>query len=776
MTLTPMLRRIVDQQRAARVAQMKARYVDRIERIQRAVDPPLTNGELALACELPVTAIGRHVSQSPRSRASVPDRFTRALLDHLCAGDSALAVRSPTRIGGRREVLICALQEAARLGGDWDLYNVAGKPMVAPRRAADWEEDGVWDMFDETPAAPPMRGAIMAWRRVGPASDPLWLSPLGVGGMRLSTQGRPDRPQAISILHAAWAGGLTWVDTANVYAEDAHDIGHNEALIAEALQTWQGDPITVASKGGLTRKGTRWLPDGHPDALIAACEASVQALGVDRIDLYQLHAVDGRVPFADQVGALKTLRDRGLIRHIGLCNVTAAQLAEAQTIAPIVSVQNALSPLDQKSLDVLRACEAADIAFIAHSPLGGWRRAERLRTAKVFRTIGDRHGVGPHAIALAWLLEFGPHVLAIPGTTRVESVQANAEALTVRLTTQDLAALVGAVATGPTAPAEDPGDVVVIMGTPAAGKTSRVTPFVDRGYHRLNRDALGGTLDGLVPRLETAASGGTRRFILDNTYGTIKSRKRLLAMCAKHSLPVRCIWLDVPIEAAAFHAARRMIDAHGRMLSSSEIKADSAPNMFPPAALTQYAKTFEAPTLDEGFTHIEHVPYVRRLDPLIYVNKAIILDYDGTLRRTASGEFYPCHPDDVVALPGRTEVLQRYVDAGYLLLGVSNQSGVSRKKLTAKAARACLDRTNALIGHAIEAEFCPHPPGRTPSCYCRKPFPGIAVLFIEKHGLDPSQCIMVGDLPSDRGFAKAAGFEFVEAYEFFGDDPPGDAQ
>jgi HAD superfamily hydrolase (TIGR01662 family) len=761
-----MLRRIVDQQRAARVAEMKARYIDRIERIQRAVDPPLSNGELALACELPVTAIGRYKSQSPRSKSAVPDRFTRALLDHLCAGDSALAVRAPETIGGRREVLICALQEALRLGGDWDLYNVAGKPIVAPRRAADWEEDGVWDLFDEAPEAPPARGPCLPWRRLGPASDPLWLSPLGLGGMRLSTQGRPERAQAIDILHAAWDGGLTWVDTANVYAQDETDIGHNEALIAEALRSWEGPPIPIATKGGLTRKGTRWLPNGKPESLIAACEASLRALGRERIDLYQLHAVDGRVPFAEQVEALKTLRDRGLIRHIGLCNVTAAQLAEAQSIAPIVSVQNALSPLDQKALDVVEACRAAGIAFIAHSPLGGWRRAERLRTAKAFRTVGDRHGVGPHAIALAWLLEFGPHVFAIPGASRIESVQANAEALTVRLTGSDLATLAGAVPTGPAAPAEDPGDVVVIMGTPAAGKTSRVDPFVHRGYHRLNRDELGGSLDGMVPRLEKAASGGTRRFVLDNTYGTRKSRKRLLAACATHDLPVRCVWLDVPEMAAAFHAARRMISRHEKMLSPAEIKADDAANMFPPAALRRYAQSFETPELDEGFDHIEHVPYVRRLGPE-YVNKALILDYDGTLRVTRSGEIYPRDPDDVQALPFRTEVLQRYREQGYRLLGLSNQSGVASKRLSHETAQACIDRTNELLGIDIEAVFCPHPAGKYPSCYCRKPMPGYGVYFIEKYKLDPAQCIMVGDMDSDRGFAEAAGFQFVHADEFF---------
>lgn len=766
MTLTPMLRRIVDQQRAARVAETKARYIERIERIQRIVDPPISNGELALAFDLPVTAIGRYKSQSPRSRAAVPDRFTRALIDHLCAGDSAVAVRDPRGVDGRREVLLCALSEAVRLGGDWDLYNVAGKPIAAPRAVADWEEDAVWDLFGDAPEAPPERGPRLPWRRIGPASDPLWLSPLGLGGMRLSTDGRPERAEALRILHAAWDGGLTWVDTANVYAKDAHDLGHNEALIAEALRAWRGPPITVATKGGLTRSGTRWLPDGRPESLIAACEASLRALGVPRIDLYQLHAVDGRVPLADQVGALKQLQERGLIRHIGLCNVSTAQLAQAQAVASIASVQNPFGPLDQKALDVLEACRTAGVAFIAHSPFGGWRRAERLRTVKAFREAGERHGVGPYAITLAWLLEYGPHVFAIPGASRIESVQANAEALTLRLAVSDLASLARAVPSAPTAPADDPGDVVVIMGTPAAGKTSRVNPFLERGYLRLNRDDLGGSLDGMVPRLEQAADSGTRRFVLDNTYGTRKSRSRLLAACADRHLPVRCVWLDTPPEAAAFHAARRMLERHGRLLSPAEITADEAANTFPPGVLRAYAKSFEAPELDEGFTHVERVPYVRRLGPE-YTHKALILDYDGTLRETKSGEIYPRDPDDVIALPGRAAVLRRYQAEGYRLLGVSNQSGVASKQITAEVAQACLDRTNALLGIEIEAVFCPHPAGRAPACFCRKPLPGFAVQFIEAYRLDPAQCIMVGDMESDRGFAEAAGFRFAWAAEFF---------
>lgn len=765
MTLTPMMRRAVEVARATRVAEEKAIQAERLERIQAAVHPPLANGELALALELPVTAVGRFKSDHPRARQALPDRFTRALIDVLCTGQAWLAVRAPLRPGDRREVLVCTEPEARRLGAGYTLVNVAGGQVEQRRPAAEWERADLWDLFEE---APPSKAPILPWRLLGPPEERLWLSPLGLGTMRLSTEGRPDEADALQVLHAAFERGL-WLDTADVYARDETEIGHNERLIRQARSTWPGDrdSLFVATKGGLVRRGTRWLPDGRPEHLKAACQASLRALGMERIPLYQFHVVDGRVPLAESIDALADLRSAGLIQHIGLCNVTPEQITEAMGRVAVVSVQNPLSALEPANFTkTLGFCRLAGLGFVAHSPLGGFRKVEHLRADPALCTVAERHRTTPEAAALAWLLQAGSHVFAVPGATRVATVHSIADALTLRLTEQDFATLADRVPDGPDGPATDPGDVALILGTPAAGKSSRVQPFLDRGYVRLNRDEQGGTLDGLLPLLKTAAEAGARRFVLDNTYPTRTSRAAVVDTVAPFGLPVRTIFLDTPPEAAAFHAARRQLDRHGRLLSPAEIRTDDGPNTFPPAVIFRYARDFEAPIRGEGFASMETVPYRRWLGPE-YRNKALILDYDGTLRLTRSGAIFPSDPEDVVVMPRRAEVLRRYQDAGYLLLGASNQAGVALGQVTEEAVVACIERTQAELGLTIETEFCPHPASRPPACYCRKPMPGMGVLFIERHRLDPGRCIMVGDRETDREFALASGFQFAWAEDFF---------
>ena len=208
---------------------------------------------------------------------------------------------------------------------------------------------------------------------------------------------------------------------------------------------------------------------------------------------------------------------------------------------------------------------------------------------------------------------------------------------------------------------------------------------------------------------------------------------------------------------------------HGRLLSPAEIKqaARADANTYGPAALFHHRKVFEAPTAAEGFAAIERVAFARAAQPAGYTHKALLLDYDGTLRKTKSGDKYPLTPDDVEVLPGRTAVLQRYAAEGYRLLGVSNQSGVAKGALSEDAVRACFVRTHALLGVEVEVSFCPHDPAPI-SCWCRKPMPGLGVAFIEKYRLDRAQVVMVGDMTSDRTFAARAGVRFVDQAEFFG--------
>jgi pyridoxine 4-dehydrogenase len=194
---------------------------------------------------------------------------------------------------------------------------------------------------------------------------------LGFGAMRLTgAPAWPDRSTAIAIARRAVELGVTFIDTA-----DAYDLGDNEVLLAEALHPYQSG-VVIATKGGQINLEREWIPLGRPEYLRQQAELSLRRLRLDRIDLYQLHRIDPTVPLADQIGALRRLQDEGKVRHVGLSEVTVAQLAEAEKITPIVSVQNRYNLLDRAAEDVLDHCERRGIAFIPWFPVAPIRRTD----------------------------------------------------------------------------------------------------------------------------------------------------------------------------------------------------------------------------------------------------------------------------------------------------------------------------------------------------------------------------------------------------------------
>ena len=270
---------------------------------------------------------------------------------------------------------------------------------------------------------------------------------VGFGAMPLSILGRPDEAQALRVLHAALDAGVTFLDTADVYSLDASDIGHSERLIAKVLadRPEDRDRILVGTKGGSTHPSERrWRPDGRPEHLRLACDASLRALGVERIDLYSLHSPDPRVPFEESLGALAELHQAGKIRWVGVCNVDARQIRVASKIVPLQVVQNMLSVYERSPLDskpwrrgVLATCTRLGVGFVAHSPLGTWW-SRGLVDHPMMRPLADEHGVSPHALALAWVLAQGPDVVPIPGTRRVEHVHDLVRATEIRLSREEL--------------------------------------------------------------------------------------------------------------------------------------------------------------------------------------------------------------------------------------------------------------------------------------------------------------------------------------------------
>ena len=288
------------------------------------------------------------------------------------------------------------------------------------------------------------------------------VTPIGLGAMPLSWEGMLDRrDRAIRTIHAALDAGCGHIDTSNIYAPSWDQRGHNERLVAEALADLTGDrrPL-VATKGGLVAGPDGMRRDGSADGLRRACEESLIALGVDRIELYYLHWPDTKIPFRQQVEHLAALRADGLIEAIGLSNVSLEQLRVALEVAPIAAVQNEYSPRFRERRDVLEFTATNDIAFVPWSPFGGADRAADVASQYgAFAEVADSHGVSAHQVALAWLLRQSDNVIPIPGSTRPATIVDSLAAAELVLTDDELAVLDATVPEGTSQyPSDQPDD------------------------------------------------------------------------------------------------------------------------------------------------------------------------------------------------------------------------------------------------------------------------------------------------------------------------------
>ncbi len=284
----------------------------------------------------------------------------------------------------------------------------------------------------------------MQYRTIGGTS----VSAIGLGGMPMSIEGRPDEQRSLATIHAALDAGVTLIDTADAYHLHPGETGHNERLIARALATWGGDTsdVLVATKGGHLRPGDgSWTVDGSPEHLRQAADASLKALGVEAIGLYQYHRPDPHVPYAESVGALKELRDAGKIRLVGISNATVGQIDIARQVlgeGGLASVQNQFSPAFTTSAPELAHCAGLGIAFLPWSPLGGIGRAAHVGAVHTaFQHVAGAHGVSPQQVTLAWMLAKAPVVIPIPGASRPESIKDSVRAADLVLSEQELGEL-----------------------------------------------------------------------------------------------------------------------------------------------------------------------------------------------------------------------------------------------------------------------------------------------------------------------------------------------
>ena len=511
---------------------------------------------------------------------------------------------------------------------------------------------------------------------------------IGLGCMRLPAE------SAVETVAAASAAGITVFDTARAYEG-------NERLLADALRRSGAEQSArVVTKGGMSRPAGAWVPDGRAKAVRADCEASLDALDGLPIDLYLLHAPDPRTPWRTSVRALARLAGERLVRRIGIANVNRRQLDEALELAPVAAVQVALSRFDDRPLrgGVLERCDELGLALLAHSPLGGPKRAGRVDAED----------------ALAWLLGLSPVVVPIPGARRPETARA--------------AAAVAAAAPTPArrrrqrvAPRGD-GEVVLVMGIPGAGKSRIAARYTQRGYLRLNRDERGGSLRELAGTLDEQIESGARQVVLDNTYLTRAGRNDVLEVAGRYGLAVRCVWLDTPLAQAQVNVVERLLDRFDSLPEPEQLKelAKREQGVLLPTSQMRALRELEPPAADEGFAAIERVEFVRER------------------AHGVAGVFVAAAAADAVPAGHR--------DSPHLVFDWGTDD------LAPVAAR--------IDAALVESARCPHG-GGPPVCWCRPPLPGLPLAFARRHGVDTARSLLVGSSPAHRTLAETLRAAYV---------------
>jgi aryl-alcohol dehydrogenase-like predicted oxidoreductase/predicted kinase len=555
-----------------------------------------------------------------------------------------------------------------------------------------------------------------------------------------------------AVLAAAVAGGVTLLDTADAYG--------NEALIARAM-TGRGRgsappmggaqdpllaaPVTIVTKGGLTRPDGGWVPNGRARHLAAAARASRERLGGDPLALYLLHAIDPAVPLATSVRALARLVDDGVARSIGLSNVNVAQLEQALAIAPaLAAVEIELSPwrLDAVRGGVIAACVERGLRVLAHRPLGGPAGVRRAARDPVLRAQAARLGVTPAEVVLAWLRTLAPPgvITTLPGATRLETVASAIRGQQLALDDDARAALTAHFldVARPGAATGGGAEVVMLLGMPAAGKSTLAAEYAARGYVRLNRDERGGTLLELARAVDDALAGGTTRVVVDNTYPTRASRAPISEVARRHGATLRAVVVAPPIELAQAFGAARALARTGRLDDPKEIL---------PGAQFRWRRAYEPPRTDEGFAAIDdHVP----ARPQRGTRPGLIVELDGVVWRGR-----PNTPDEIELVPDAAAGLAAWRDRS--VAGVLWRPGAAPEAIAALAARL-----GALCGIG-ELRACVHPAG-PPRCWCRKPLPGLALALARDLDLDLARSIHLGRGPADRGFAVRAGMQYTTTW------------
>ena len=562
--------------------------------------------------------------------------------------------------------------------------------------------------------------------------------------MRLSSDDVGE-DQAFATIAAAAAAGLTVFDTAHAYGGGGDPLGQNERLVARALIRCGGrERARIVTKGGMTRTGGGWIPDGRARAIRTDCEASIAALDGLPIDLYLLHAPDPRTSWRTSVRALARLVEDGLVSHIGLSNVSHRQLQEALDLAPVAAVEVALSPFDDGAErgGLIEACAKLGITVLAHTPLGGPRRAAALARKADLAAVADAHRATPAETALAWLLRISPAVVALPGARRPETARSAARAATLVLDDPGRDTLSRAFGRSRAPLAARPrthqdGDVVLVMGIPGAGKTHLAAEYVARGYVRLNRDERGGSLRELGHELDRTLASGARHVVLDNTWLTRASRSHVVEAAGRHGVATRCVWLETPLAQAQVNVIGRMLDRLGSLPGPDDLRALSRGHLgvITPTSQMRALRELEPPSDDEGLGVVERVPFARVSASSAAASAVLVaaaaLDRPGW-QAALEG-----------SLPG----------APHLVFDWRPGAG-------ADALDTCVARVAAEVSGPVDGAVCPHRAG-PPECWCRPPLPGLALVFAHSRHADLSRSVLIGASHAHRTMAAVLGAEFT---------------
>jgi histidinol phosphatase-like enzyme len=417
---------------------------------------------------------------------------------------------------------------------------------------------------------------------------------------------------------------------------------------------------------------------------------------------------------------------------------------------------------------VAEYCRDEGIRLIAYRPLGG-DRALRLTNDETLRRIADRHASTAQELALAWLSDLG--AVPIPGATRIETARSSERALHIVLDDDDRRTLdarfSGRLLRVPRAqrrPSHVGGDVVLVMGMPAAGKSSLAQELVAAGYQRLNRDERGGTLSALARALDAGLAGGERRWVLDNTYPTRRSRNEVIETAWAHGAAVRCVHLTTSVADAQVNAIHRMLQLHGRLPMPEDLRrlGKGDPRFFGPEAQFRYERSMEPPADDEGFESIETREFTRR-PPGNHTRPALVLECDDVLVRRASGGDGPVLDAAEVALvPHVAEFARRKAAEGWLLFAQAWRPQIARGEVAENDVAACFERVRELLHADIVLARCSHDAG-PPVCWCRKPLPGLILEFASSRGIDLQQSIYIGRAAADRTTAQRLRMRYLES-------------